>query len=73
MLGPWLQPCVCGETCGCGTIKISKEEVITGSYVSGLVSQAALTPYPVQPALLSYNFFAAIKSSKAAAASSGRT
>jgi hypothetical protein len=35
------QPCVCGETCGCGTIKISKEEIIKGSScccVSALVT-----------------------------------
>ena len=29
-----LQPCVCGETCGCGTVKISKEEMIKGKLLN---------------------------------------
>ena len=63
-LWPLPQPCVCGETCGCGTIKIPKEEVIKGT-----VAHLWL-PFYLPRSLVSSH--AAIKASKAAAATPGR-
>ncbi len=60
-----LQPCVCGETCGCGTVKISKEEMIKGKRLRS-------RRFRFDSSLSRVTSAAAIKASKATAAVSGR-
>jgi hypothetical protein len=56
----WWQPCVCGETCGCGTVKVPKEDIIKGNALL-MISLRSLVTAP-----------AAIKASKATASAAGK-
>jgi hypothetical protein len=51
---------VCGETCGCGTVKVPKEDIIKGNALL-MISLRALVTAPT-----------AIKASKATASAAGK-